>query len=81
MLSRDAEYWLDLCLQNGCDRFIVGADAEARCRSLFRRGGVRIISQHWHGSADLPARDSILDAVARFSVSDIRAKMQSELNR
>jgi WbqC-like protein family len=74
--SVDAEYWLDLCLHNGCDRFIVGADAEARCRPLFRGGGVRIISQHWHGPADLSARDSILDAVARFSVSDVRGRMQ-----
>ena len=72
----DAEYLLDLCLQKKCDRFIVGAGAEARYRSLFRHGGVRIISQHWHGSADLSARDSILDAVARFSASDVRGRMQ-----
>jgi len=77
----DAEYLLDLCLQNRCDRFIVGAGAEARYRSLFRRGGVRIISQRWRGSASFRGRDSILDAVARFSVSDIRARMQADLNR
>jgi len=75
-VDAEPEYLLDLCLQKGCDRFIVGADAEARYRSLFRHGGVRIISQRWHRAADLPARDSILDPVARFSVSDIRGRMQ-----
>jgi len=77
----DSEYWLDLCLQNGCDRFMVGADAEIKYRSLFHREGVKMISQRWQGSASFPARDSILDAVARFSVSDIRARMQADLYR
>ncbi len=72
----DSEYLLDLCLQNKCNRFIVGTGPEINYRPLFRTKGVSIISQRWQGSANLPARDSILDAVARLSVADICERMR-----
>jgi WbqC-like protein family len=72
----DSEYLLDLCLQNKCNRFIVGTGPEINYRPLFRTKGVSIISQRWQGSANLPARDSILDAVARLSGADICGRMR-----
>jgi len=71
----DSEYLLDLCLQNNCKRLIVGTGSEMN-RPLFRREGVNIIRQQWQGSAALPVRDSILDAVARLSAADILRNMQ-----
>ena len=72
----ESEYELDLCLQNGCERFIVGTGPEIKARKLFRSKGVTLVSQDWNGTANLPARDSILDAVARLSAADILARLQ-----
>jgi hypothetical protein len=69
--AEDSEYLLDLCLQNGCKHFIVGTGPEITYRRLFRSEGVTLVSQQWKGSSTLPARDSILDAVARFPAADI----------
>jgi len=66
----DSEYLLGLCKQHDCDRLIVGR-SEIYRGSPFRSAGIRLENQQWHGSAILPARDSILDAVARLSAEDI----------
>jgi len=71
----DSEYLLDLCLQNGCQRLIVGTGSGMKDQALFRREGVNIISQQWQGSATLRAQDSILDAIARLSAADILRNM------
>jgi len=71
----DSEYLLDLCLDNGCQCLIVGTGPELKYRTLFRREGVSIIGQQWQGSATLPVRDSILDAVARLSPAEILRNM------
>lgn len=72
----DSEYVLDLCLQNRCKRLIVGMGSEIKNRPLFRKERVNIIHQQWQGSATLPVRDSILDAVARLSAADILRNMR-----
>lgn len=68
----DCDYLLDLCLENRCQRFIIGTGPETKCRGLFHKAGVTVVPQHWDGSRTLRGRDSILDAVARFSAADIR---------
>ena len=72
----DSEYLLDLCLEYGCQRLMVGAGQEMKYRTLFRSEGVSVIGQQWRGSAALPVRDSILDAAARLSPADILRNMQ-----
>jgi len=42
---------------------------EIKHRGLFRSKGVTLVSQHWKGSATLPARDPSLDTVARRSAA------------
>ena len=72
----ESEYELALCLDHGCERFVVGKDQEINDRKPFRSKGVTVVAQQWHGTATLPAHDSILDAIARFSAADILERMQ-----
>jgi WbqC-like protein family len=74
--ATDCEYLLNLCLENRCQRLIVGTGPETECRGLFHEAGVAVVPQHWDGSGTLRGRDSILDAVARFSAADILRNMQ-----
>ena len=73
--ATDCDYLLDLCRENRCQRFIVGTGPEINCKGLFHKAGVTVRPQHWDGSRTLRGRDSILDAVARFSVADIRKEI------
>ena len=66
----DSDYALGVCLEHNCNRLIVGK-SEIYRGSLFRKAGVHIKSQDWQGPAILPARDLILDAVARMPAADI----------
>ena len=75
--ASDCEYLLDLCLENRCQRLIVGTGPETKCRELFCKAGLALVSQRWDGSKDLLGRDSILDAVARFSAADINKSLQA----
>jgi len=74
--ATDCDYLLDLCLENRCQRLIVGTRPETQCRGRFHKAGVAVVHQHWDGSRILRGRDSILDAVARFSAAEIRGRMQ-----
>ena len=73
--ATECDYLLDLCLENRCQRCIVGTGPEAKCRRLFHRAGVSVVPQRWDGSKILRGRDSILDAVARFSAADIQKEI------
>ena len=70
----ESEYLLDLCLQNGCRRLIVGTGSEIN-HKLFGSEGVSTISQQWQGSATLRCVTH-LDAIARLSPVEILRSME-----
>jgi len=73
--EKNCDYLLDLCLENRCQRLIVGTCRETSCRRLFHKAGITVVPQHWDGSRTSRGRDSILDAVARFSAAEIRKQL------
>ncbi len=77
----DSDYLLNYCLENRCNRLLVGTGPEGKWQERFSRAGVRIVRQQWHGSATLRAQDSILDAVARLSANNICSGLMKKPTR
>jgi len=73
-----ADYLLYLGLKNDCDRVILGADQAKKYRGRFSAKSVTVVSQNWEGTPLLSPRDSILDAIARYSVKDILKEMDKQ---
>jgi hypothetical protein len=75
----ESEFLLDLCIESGCDRLLLGRGQQMNLhQKMFRRNEIGLMSQRWEGSKYLPPRDSILDLMARYSTEDINTHLTKQ---
>lgn len=72
----DSEYILDMCIEHDCDKLFVGRGQQLdMSQRIFRKNDVEIVTQKWEGSKEIPARDSILDVLARLDIDEINSQL------
>jgi hypothetical protein len=77
-IGKREEYLFHLCVANNCDRLLLAADQASRYGRRFHANGITILSPHKKGSSSLRSKDSILDAVARYPIADIRKALETD---